>query len=46
VSFSVQRDALQFEVDLLHANKAHLRISSRLLVLARRVVSSVEAAKN
>jgi hypothetical protein len=45
VSFSLQREILQFEVDLLHANKAHLRISSRLLVLARRVVTSVEAAK-
>ena len=45
VSFSIQREALQFEIDLLHANKAHLRISSRLLVLARRVVTSVEAAK-
>jgi hypothetical protein len=45
VAFSVQHDALQFEVDLVHANKAHLRISSRLLALARRVVTSVEAAK-
>ncbi len=45
VAFSVQSDALQFEVDLVHANKAHLRISSRLLALARRVVTRVEAAK-
>ncbi len=38
LSFSFQNDALQFEVNLLAANDAHLRVSSRLLALARRVV--------
>ncbi len=45
VAFSFRQDALQFEIDLVHANKAHLRISSHLLALARRVVTSVDAAK-
>jgi YfiR/HmsC-like len=46
MSFSFQNDALQFEVNLLATTDAHLRVSSRLLALARHVVSSkTEAAK-
>jgi hypothetical protein len=33
-------------VNLEAANKAHLKISSRLLALARRVVNQTEAAKS
>jgi hypothetical protein len=44
LSFAFQKDELQFEVNLVAANKAHLRISSRLLVLARRVVGSPESS--
>jgi hypothetical protein len=46
VSFSSQRGAIQFDVNLEAANKAHLKISSRLLALARRVVNQAEAAKS
>jgi len=46
VSFAMQRETLQFEVNLVEANKAHLRISSQLLALARRVVSRSEVAKS
>jgi uncharacterized protein DUF4154 len=45
LSFSFQHEALQFEVNLLAANSAHLKVSSRLLALARRVLNSPEAAK-
>jgi hypothetical protein len=44
--FSMQQGTLQFEVDLDEANRAHLKISSRLLALARHVVSRTEAAKS
>ena len=44
--FSMQQGTLRFEVDLDEANKAHLKISSRLLALARHVVSHIEAAKS
>ena len=46
VSFSSQSGAIQFDVNLEAANKAHLKISSRLLALARRVVNQAEAAKS
>src|SRR5437879_3636401 len=46
VSFSNQPGAIQFDVNLEAANKAHLIISSRLLALARRVVNQAEAAKS
>ena len=46
VSFSNQPGAIQFDVNLEAANKAHLIISSRLLALARRVVNQTEAAKS
>lgn len=46
VTFSMQRSTLQFEVNLDEAHKAHLKISSRLLALARHVVNRAEAAKS
>ena len=46
VSFASQPGTIQFDVNLEAANKAHLRISSRLLALARRVVNQAEAAKS
>jgi len=46
VSFSSQPGAIQFDVNLEAANKAHLKISSRLLALARRIVNQAEAAKS
>jgi hypothetical protein len=45
VCFSFERETLQFEVNLAAASGAGLKVSSRLLSLARRVVSSPEAAK-
>jgi hypothetical protein len=46
VSFSSQSGAIQFDVNLEAANKARLKISSRLLALARRIVNQAEAAKS
>ena len=46
LSFSMENGILRFEVNLDEANKAHLKISSRLLSLARRVVPRTEAAKS
>jgi hypothetical protein len=46
LSFSFQNETLQFEVNLIAANDAHLRVSSRLLALARRVVNNPEASKS
>ncbi len=45
VAFSFRAETLQFEVNLPHANTAHLRISSHMLALARRVVTSVAVTK-
>lgn len=45
IAFAVEREVLQFEVNLNAADSAGLKISSRLLVLARRVLSKTEAAK-
>jgi uncharacterized protein DUF4154 len=42
LSFSFQNGTLQFDVNLAPANEAHLRVSSRLLVLARRVLNNPE----
>ena len=42
LSFSLQNGTLQFDVNLAAANQAHLRVSSRLLVLARRVFNNPE----
>jgi hypothetical protein len=46
VSFSSQPGATQFDVNLETANKAHLKISSRLVAFARRVVNQAEAANS
>ena len=46
LSFSFQNEALQFEVNLVVANDAHLRVSSRLLALARRVVNNPGSSKS
>jgi hypothetical protein len=46
LSFSTQQGALQFDVNLEAADKARLKISSRLLALARHVVNRTEAAKS
>ena len=45
VNFTMQQEALQFDVNLEGANKVHLRISSQMLALARRVVNKTQAAK-
>jgi hypothetical protein len=45
ISFSSERETLQFEVNLIAADSAHLKISSRLLALARHVITRTEAAK-
>lgn len=45
ISFSFEHETLQFEVNLIAAETAHLKISSRLLALARHVVTRAEAAK-
>jgi len=46
IAFSMRGDTLQFDVNLAAANKAHLKMSSQLLTLARRVLKSTEAARN
>jgi hypothetical protein len=46
LSFSFKNEALQFEVNLVAADDAHLRVSSRLLALARRVVNNPESSKS
>jgi hypothetical protein len=45
ISFAVENEALQFEVNLLAADHARVKISSRLLALARRIVHRTEGAK-
>ncbi len=46
IEFLVEKDRLEFEVNIGAATEAHLRISSNMLALARHVVSSTNAAKN
>jgi hypothetical protein len=46
VSFSTEDESVRFDVNLGEANKAHLKISSHMLALARRVVNPAEAAKS
>jgi YfiR/HmsC-like len=46
ISFAVQGEALHFEVNLSAAENARLKISSRLLALAKRVINKTEAAKS
>jgi hypothetical protein len=45
INFSFDHETLQFEVNLIAADAAHLKISSRLLALARHVVGKAEAAE-
>jgi hypothetical protein len=45
VSFAMEQETVQFEVNLAEASKAHLKISSQMLAQARRVVTKTEAAK-
>src|SRR5437660_10366443 len=46
ISFSFQGSELHFEVNLAAATTAHLRISSRLLALALRVINPTAVAKS
>lgn len=46
LSFYSRGEGIQFDVNLGEANKAHLKISSRMLALARRVMNQAEAAKS
>jgi hypothetical protein len=46
VSFTMQQETLQFDVNLDGTNKVHLRISSQMLALARRVVNKTETARS
>jgi YfiR/HmsC-like len=46
LSFFSQEGTIRFDVNLEAANKAHLKISSRLLALARHVMNQTEAAKS
>jgi hypothetical protein len=45
ISFLVQQDSLQFEVNLDSTSEAHLKLSSRMLALARRVVNKAAELK-
>jgi len=45
VSFTMQQEMLLFDVNLDGASKAHLKISSHMLSLARRVVNTSKPAK-
>jgi hypothetical protein len=45
VTFSYQQDTLQFEINMEAVENAHLKMSSRLLALARRVVNKTLGAK-
>ena len=45
LGFSFQNDSLQFEVNLVAANEAQLRVSSKLLALARRVVKPYSSTR-
>jgi hypothetical protein len=46
LSLSFDLETLHFEVNLVAANVAHLKISSRMLALARRVINNPEAARS
>jgi hypothetical protein len=46
IAFSMPGETIQFDVNLPAATKAHLKIGSQLLALARHVVRSIEAARN
>jgi hypothetical protein len=46
ISFLFQQESLQFEVNLDSASEAHLKLSSRMLTLARRVVNKAAEVRN
>jgi hypothetical protein len=46
ISLLYQQDALQFDVNLDTASEAHLKLSSRMLALARRVVNKAAEVRN
>jgi hypothetical protein len=46
ISLLFKQDALQFEVNLESASEAHLKLSSRMLSLARRVVNKAAEVRN
>jgi hypothetical protein len=46
ISLLFQHNALQFEVNLDSASEAHLKLSSRMLALARRVVNKAAEVRN
>jgi uncharacterized protein DUF4154 len=46
VSFSLQQGALQFDVNLGAADEAHLKISSKMLALAKHVLNPMTAAQD
>lgn len=46
VALEMKESKLQFDVNLAAAEQAHLKISSRLLMIARRVVGSAQAARS
>ena len=45
LEFAYEEEALRFDVNLAAASEAHLKISSRFLSLARRVLRTTEAAR-
>jgi len=45
VSFTMQQQTLQFDINLDEASKARLKISSQMLALARHIVNAGEPAK-
>lgn len=46
LNLEIKGSTLQFDVNLAAAERAHLKISSRLLVIARRVVGASRAARS
>jgi len=46
ISLLVQQDSLRFEVNLERASGAHLKLSSNMLALARRVVNRAAEVRN
>ena len=46
VSFVSQKESIRFDVNIAEANRVHLKISSRMLALARRIVKQAAQAKS
>jgi len=46
IDFLVEQDRLQFEVNIVAATDAHLRISANMLALARHVIARTESTKS